>query len=723
MAALSAGCRNSLACVTRATRADAATGCGSNKGRPMAWWTRKTDSFPRPGTSVRRPLVMALEPRVMFDGAVVATLAQAEAPHAVAEHAAAEHAPAAAAVREAPAAEHAVAAAADGAAARDASARAPSVTRVDAPADGTYAKGQALEFDVHLTVPTLVDTSGGKPRIAITLDDGSVVYADYVSGSGSDTLLFRHVVQRDELDADGIRVGNAIELHGAGLRDAAGNPAQLELGKLDTRGVRIDAVAPYVTEVEMPSRGDYRAGAALDFTVHTSEAVQFDPHGAPPQLAITLHDGSMAYADYVDGAGTEALRFRYIVQPGVNDAVGISLGRGSGLAGSDLHDAAGNTLESRNLQTAFFQSQVRIDTRAPYIVAISNSLDGPTSGREGLRYVVSFDEAVDGLHADDFSLVSTGNAHGRIASVSRLDSHTYAVLVDAVGGTGSLRLDLSGKDMGITDRAGNALASGGIGTTIQIGGVTPVILAAPAAMPTNMSMNTPMAAKLVDESGASLLDTLQPRELPTIYFGAAVPARAFAPPAADAAGVLVTLRAMPDGVSHPSEKGVPEQPALLPLLQPLPVDAGGMFSMRLPGSLLGTGAHVVQVSMADGRALPPWLLFDPVAGTLEGVAPRDFNGRLPLELVIRDAGGMQRTLPLELVISARDGSKAVAEPADAHSVPEHAAPERAVPMQAKPALEAQFERQRQHATGVDPAALLRQLAVARRQPAIVEVRP
>lgn len=717
MAAMSAGCRNSHACVTRATRADAATGCGSNKGRPMAWWTRKTDSFPRPGTSVRRPLVMALEPRVMFDGAVVATLAQAEAPHAEpVAHDVAEQAPAAAAVREAPAAEHPAATAADGAAAR-----APSVTRVDAPADGTYAKGQALEFDVHLTAPTLVDTSGGKPRIAITLDDGSVVYADYVSGSGSDTLLFRHVVQRDELDADGIRVGGAIELHGAGLRDAAGNPAQLELGKLDTGGVHIDAVAPYVTEVEMPSRGDYRAGAALDFTVHTSEAVQFDPHGAAPQLAITLHDGNMVYADYVDGAGTEALRFRYIVQPGVNDAVGITLGRGSGLAGSDLHDAAGNTLESRNLQTAFFQSQVRIDTRAPYIVAISNSLDGPTSGQEGLRYVVRFDEAVDGIHADDFSLVSTGNAHGRIASVSRLDSHTYAVLVDAVGGTGSLRLDLSGKDLGITDRAGNALASGGIGTTIQIGGVTPVILATPAAM--TMSMNTPMAAKFVDESGASLLDTLQPRELPTIYFGAAVPARAFAPPAADAAGVLVTLRAMPDGVSHTSEKSVPEQPALLPLLQPLPVDAAGMFSMRLPGSLLGTGAHVVQVSMADGRALPPWLLFDPVAGTLEGVAPRDFNGRLPLELVIRDAGGMQRTLPLELVISTRDGSKAVAEPASAHPVPEHAAPERAVPMQAKPALEAQFERQRQHAAGVDPAALLRQLAVARRQPVIVEVRP
>ncbi|KRF02191.1 hypothetical protein ASG87_12060 [Frateuria sp. Soil773] len=642
---------------------------------------------------------MALEPRLMFDGALAATLAEAPhaepAPHPVAEHPAAEPAPAV----------HATAAAA----AADSAARAPTVTRVDLPSDATYAAGQALEFGVHMSAPTVVDTRGGTPRIAITLDDGRVVHADYAGGSGGDVLLFRHVVQQGELDADGIDVGARIDPHGARLHDAAGQAAGLELGKLDAGGVRIDAVAPYVTGVEMPASGDYRAGAALDFVVHTSEAVRFDPQEGAPHLTLLLHDGSAVDADYVDGAGGTALRFRYIVQPGVNEPVGIALGDGAGLAGASLRDGAGNLLEPARPHAAFAESQVRIDTRAPYVVEIGSGIDGPTSGQQGLRYTVRFDEAIDGLGLDDFALASTGNAHGRVASVSRLDSHTYAVFIDGVGGTGSLRLDLLAGNPRVTDRAGNALALGGTGTATQIGGVTPVILAAPGAMAA--------AARFAHDGAAATLDALQPARLPTIYFGDAAPARAFAPPVADTAGVLAALRALPDGVPHLVEKPAPDHAVPPP---PPPIEAGRAFSVRLPGGLSG-GTRVVQVAMADGRALPAWLLFDPVAGTLEGVAPRGFDGRLPLELVVRDASGVQRTLPLELVIHARDGAGTNAE--RPHRAPEHAVQERAAQEPpAKPALHAQFGQQRQPA-GQDPALLLRRLAVARQLPATAGVHP
>ncbi|MGN6281795.1 DUF4347 domain-containing protein, partial [Frateuria sp.] len=73
----------------------------------MAWFKRGKAQTPAAGTPVlppRRPLVMALEPRVMFDGAAVATVAAfqpeaaAHAPpaaHADADHAPAMHRPAA----------------------------------------------------------------------------------------------------------------------------------------------------------------------------------------------------------------------------------------------------------------------------------------------------------------------------------------------------------------------------------------------------------------------------------------------------------------------------------------------------------------------------------------------------------------------------------------------------------------------------------------------------
>lgn len=125
---------------------------------------------------------------------------------------------------------------------------APSVATVAVPADGTYLPGQNLDFTVHYTEPVAVDTTGGTPRIAMSLDTGGTVYADYVSGSGTSALRFRHAVVVGEVDPDGIVLVNLLDANGGTLRDAAGNAAGQTLnGIAPTSGVLIGPAGQTIT--------------------------------------------------------------------------------------------------------------------------------------------------------------------------------------------------------------------------------------------------------------------------------------------------------------------------------------------------------------------------------------------------------------------------------------------------------------------------------------------
>jgi hypothetical protein len=87
-----------------------------------------------------------------------------------------------------------------------------------------------------------VGSVGGTPRIAITLDGGGTVFADYISGSGTSALVFR-LTASGQLDSNGISVGSAIQANGGTVKDAVGNDAVTTLNNVgSTSGVRVDAV-------------------------------------------------------------------------------------------------------------------------------------------------------------------------------------------------------------------------------------------------------------------------------------------------------------------------------------------------------------------------------------------------------------------------------------------------------------------------------------------------
>lgn len=187
----------------------------------------------------------------------------------------------------------------------------------------------------------VVDTTGGVPRIAVTLDTGGTVYADYVSGSGGSALVFRLTAASGQLDSNGVTLGSAIQLNGGTLRDTAGNDTLVTLNNIaSTANVNIDGVAPTVVSVTTPANGSYRAGDVLTFTVNASEALQTG--ALAPRLTLDV-GGVTRYATYVSGSGSSALVFQYVVQAGDNDNNGVAVGS-LDLRGEQLTDLAGNDM-------------------------------------------------------------------------------------------------------------------------------------------------------------------------------------------------------------------------------------------------------------------------------------------------------------------------------------------------------------------------------------------
>ena len=272
----------------------------------------------------------------------------------------------------------------------------PLVTNLVAPPNGAYAAGGTLDFVLNLDSPVIVDTTGGTPRIPLTVG-ATTAYATYLSGSGSTALVFRYVVQTGEVDADGIVV-NQPEANGATIRDAAGNDAILTLGTFPpTSGVLVDGVFPFVTSVTPPVAATYVAGQTLSIMVAFNEAVVVDTGISTPTLALTI-GGTTVNATYVSGSGSNVLVFSYTVQDGDLDTDGIALGALSASPGT-ITDAVGQTA---NLSLAGVgpTTGVLIDADRPTVM-----LTAPTTPQPGpFTVTVTFSEPVTGFDASDVTV-------------------------------------------------------------------------------------------------------------------------------------------------------------------------------------------------------------------------------------------------------------------------------------------------------------------------------
>jgi hypothetical protein len=223
---------------------------------------------------------------------------------------------------------------------------APHVNAVStSPASGNEPAGSVVTFTVALN--EAVNVVGGTPTL--TLNDGGA--ATYSGGSGSTALTFKYTVASGENTAD--LAVTAVDRHGATLREAAGNDADLTNAVTNPAGIlQIDTLAPRVNAVSAsPASGNETAGSAVTFTVALNEAVNVA--GGTPTLS--LNDGGVAQYDAAATAAlhdTTKLVFDYLVSAADTPVASLAI-TGIDRHGASIADFATNAADFGNLATTF----------------------------------------------------------------------------------------------------------------------------------------------------------------------------------------------------------------------------------------------------------------------------------------------------------------------------------------------------------------------------------
>ena len=212
------------------------------------------------------------------------------------------------------------------------------------PRRGAYRLGERIEVMAWFTEPVWV--TQGAPVFMISIG-GVLRSATLVGGGGTNRLVFEYIVQPGDLeDRDGISIGRGpASLAGGRIEDDAGNVADRtfdalladQYQKVDARRPAADAV----TVVSTAEAGDvYGRGEVIELRVRFTEPVWVVADDSGPVLRLGVGRQTVD-AEYIDGSGTQTLRFRYIVRTGDYAPAGISVGPDA-LRGGVIEDSAGN---------------------------------------------------------------------------------------------------------------------------------------------------------------------------------------------------------------------------------------------------------------------------------------------------------------------------------------------------------------------------------------------
>ena len=121
----------------------------------------------------------------------------------------------------------------------------PAITTVTSPSSGIYTVGNHIDFVVNLNQPVNVTLGAESPYIPITLDTGTNARANYFSGTGTNTLVFRYTVENTHKDYNGLVLGTSIVLSSSTISNGTNEALILSLnGVASTIGLKVDGIVP-----------------------------------------------------------------------------------------------------------------------------------------------------------------------------------------------------------------------------------------------------------------------------------------------------------------------------------------------------------------------------------------------------------------------------------------------------------------------------------------------
>lgn len=298
------------------------------------------------------------------------------------------------------------------------------ISGITAPADKTYLLAEQMNFTVTTNYPATVT---GTPRIELTVGS-STYYANYVSGSGSTSLVFRYTVAAGHLDTDGIQtVGPAIQLNSGTINDAFGDAADLSFTAAQYNNKKVDGIVPTISSITPPSNGTYYEDNNVDFVFNFSEDINVT--GSP---RITLTVGSTTkYATYLSGTGTSAITFRYTVVSGDSDNNGIVASSPIDLNSGTLKDLAGNDVTPLTFTPPTLTS-VLVNGLGATIISVTPPANSTYKTTNNVDFSVLFSRAVDVVGTPRIAItIGSGTVYANYQSGSGTDTLTFRYSVAA----------------------------------------------------------------------------------------------------------------------------------------------------------------------------------------------------------------------------------------------------------------------------------------------------
>ena len=180
---------------------------------------------------------------------------------------------------------------------------APKIVSVDVPAAGIYKAGDVLTFAVNTDEPVEVDTSGGVPRIRLTIGSADK-FAEYTASGSTDTKLhFVYTVAPGDADTDGITVATVMETNGGTIRDAAGNDLELALGGVDASGIKVVTTAPQTTGASASVPAETGAEVLVNGKAERAATVRTMVAGGRKYVVVTINSAKIEEKLASEGEG------------------------------------------------------------------------------------------------------------------------------------------------------------------------------------------------------------------------------------------------------------------------------------------------------------------------------------------------------------------------------------------------------------------------------------
>ncbi len=273
-----------------------------------------------------------------------------------------------------------------------------------------YRAGESIDIAVDLDAKVEVQ---GNPLLALFLGDengSSWRGAEYLSGSGTRSLVFRYRVRPEDFDPDGIKVGSAAvdddrsPAYGfSGSIFAKGTDVPINYAHPGVEGnwrQKVDG-RPYVQSTRITSSPTdgwdaYRTNQTIEISMRFDTEVVVEG-----EVTIDLYLGLQNYnwdeatrrASYLRGSGTDTLVFGYTIRPGDTDpeGVGIILGtEEAGFGGSGTIKAKGTDIERNPWYLGSgHQPEHKVDTTPPAVSSVSLKSRPANGDAYGVGEVIS----------------------------------------------------------------------------------------------------------------------------------------------------------------------------------------------------------------------------------------------------------------------------------------------------------------------------------------------